>query len=84
MDLGWGQHEVEGASIGCRLLAILRTWNWKHGLVLDQPSQGNLAGALVVAPADVDSTLAHLKAAGETPWIIGGVESGSRGVVIEE
>jgi phosphoribosylformylglycinamidine cyclo-ligase len=51
---------------------MYRTFNCGIGMVV------------VVAPADVDATLAHLKAAGETAFIIGGVGSGSRGVVIEE
>src|SRR5690349_6816143 len=51
---------------------MYRTFNCGIGMVV------------IVAPADVDATLAHLKAAGETAWIIGGVGSGSRGVVIEE
>jgi phosphoribosylformylglycinamidine cyclo-ligase len=38
----------------------------------------------VVAPADVDTALAALEAAGETASIIGGVGRGARGVVIEE
>jgi phosphoribosylformylglycinamidine cyclo-ligase len=51
---------------------MYRTFNCGIGMVV------------VVAPSDVDTALAHLKAAGETAWIIGGVGSGSRGVVIEE
>jgi phosphoribosylformylglycinamidine cyclo-ligase len=51
---------------------MYRTFNCGIGMVV------------VVAPADVDATLAHLKANGETAWIIGGVGRGSRGVVIEE
>jgi phosphoribosylformylglycinamidine cyclo-ligase len=51
---------------------MYRTFNCGIGMVV------------VVAPADVDAALAHLKASGETAWIIGGVGSGSRGVVIEE
>jgi phosphoribosylformylglycinamidine cyclo-ligase len=53
-------------------LEMYRTFNCGIGMVV------------VVAPADVDAALAHLKASGETAWIIGGVGSGSRGVVIEE
>jgi phosphoribosylformylglycinamidine cyclo-ligase len=38
----------------------------------------------VVAPADVDATLAALKSSGETAAVIGTVGRGPRGVVIEE
>ncbi|HET7810033.1 MAG TPA: phosphoribosylformylglycinamidine cyclo-ligase [Steroidobacteraceae bacterium] len=38
----------------------------------------------VVAPADVDATLASLRATGETATVIGRVARGTRGVVIEE
>jgi phosphoribosylformylglycinamidine cyclo-ligase len=38
----------------------------------------------VVAPADVDATLASLQATGETATVIGRVARGTRGVVIEE
>jgi phosphoribosylformylglycinamidine cyclo-ligase len=51
---------------------MYRTFNCGIGMVV------------VVGPSDVDAALAHLKASGETAWIIGGVGSGSRGVVIEE
>jgi len=39
---------------------------------------------VVVAPQDVDSTLALLADLGETASVIGAVARGSRGVVIEE
>jgi phosphoribosylformylglycinamidine cyclo-ligase len=51
---------------------MYRTFNCGIGMVV------------VVAPADVDATLSHLEASGETASIIGGVGLGSRGVVIEE
>jgi len=51
---------------------MYRTFNCGIGMVV------------VVAPSDVDATLAHLKASGETAGIIGGVGRGSRGVVIDE
>jgi hydrogenase maturation factor len=38
----------------------------------------------VVAPAEVDATLASLKASGENATVIGSVARGTRGVVIEE
>jgi len=51
---------------------MYRTFNCGIGMVV------------VVAPSDVDATLAQLKSTGETATIIGGVGRGSRGVVIEE
>jgi phosphoribosylformylglycinamidine cyclo-ligase len=51
---------------------MYRTFNCGIGMVV------------VVAPADVDATLASLKASGETAAIIGAVGRGTRGVVIEE
>jgi phosphoribosylformylglycinamidine cyclo-ligase len=39
---------------------------------------------VVVAPADVDAALAALRAAGESPALIGAVARGTRGVVIED
>jgi phosphoribosylformylglycinamidine cyclo-ligase len=51
---------------------MYRTFNCGIGMIV------------VVAPDDVDTALATLKASGETASIIGGVGRGSRGVVIEE
>ena len=39
---------------------------------------------VVVAPADVDATLASLQASGESAAVIGAVARGTRGVLIEE
>jgi len=51
---------------------MYRTFNCGLGMIV------------VVAPADVDATLAQLKASGETASIVGGVARGARGVVIED
>ncbi len=51
---------------------MYRTFNCGIGMVV------------VVAPADVDATLASLEASGETATVIGSVARGTRGVVIEE
>ena len=51
---------------------MYRTFNCGIGMIV------------VVAPADVEATLAALAVSGETASIIGGVGRGTRGVVIEE
>jgi phosphoribosylformylglycinamidine cyclo-ligase len=51
---------------------MYRTFNCGIGMVV------------VVAPADVDATLAQLASTGETATVIGSVGRGSRGVSIEE
>jgi phosphoribosylformylglycinamidine cyclo-ligase len=51
---------------------MYRTFNCGIGMIV------------VVAPADADAALAQLQAAGETVSVIGRVEAGTRGVVIEE
>ena len=51
---------------------MYRTFNCGIGMIV------------VVAPADVDTTLAQLNSSGETASVIGSVGRGSRGVVIEE
>ena len=37
---------------------------------------------LAVDPADVDKTMEALKAAGETPYVVGSVEAGEKGVTL--
>lgn len=37
---------------------------------------------LAVAPEDVDTTMEAIKAAGETPYVIGSVEAGEKGVTL--
>ena len=39
---------------------------------------------LAVDPADVDTVMAAVKAAGETPYVIGSIEAGEKGVDIKE
>jgi phosphoribosylformylglycinamidine cyclo-ligase len=51
---------------------MYRTFNCGIGMVV------------VVAPADVDATLASLQASGESAAVIGAVARGTRGVLIEE
>ena len=72
---GWGRDPIFDwlAATGKIAAAeMYRTFNCGIGMIA------------VVAPADVDTALAALKAAGETASIIGGVGRGARGVVIEE
>ena len=44
----------------------------------------NMGIGLIVAvdPADVDKTMEAIKAAGETPYVIGSIEEGEKGVTI--
>jgi phosphoribosylaminoimidazole (AIR) synthetase len=51
---------------------MYRTFNCGIGMIV------------VVAPSDVDTTLATLRASGETAAVIGQVARGARGVVVEE
>ena len=37
---------------------------------------------LAVDPADVDTVMAAVKAAGETPYVIGSIEAGEKGVTL--
>ena len=37
---------------------------------------------LAVAPEDVDTTMEAIKAAGETPYVIGNIEAGEKGVTL--
>jgi phosphoribosylformylglycinamidine cyclo-ligase len=37
---------------------------------------------LAVAPEDVDATMEAIKAAGETPYVIGNIEAGEKGVTL--
>ena len=37
---------------------------------------------LAVDPKDVDTTMEAIKAAGETPYVIGSVEAGEKGVTL--
>ena len=37
---------------------------------------------LAVDPADVDKTMEAIKAAGETPYIVGSIKSGEKGVTL--
>lgn len=37
---------------------------------------------LAVDPADVDKTMEALKAAGETPYVVGSAEAGEKGVTL--
>lgn len=41
-----------------------------------------LGMVLAIAPADVDKTMEAIKAAGETPYIVGHVEAGEKGVTL--
>ena len=41
-----------------------------------------LVMVLAVDPADVDKTMEALKAAGETPYVVGSVEAGEKGVTL--
>lgn len=37
---------------------------------------------LAVDPADVDTVMAAVKSAGETPYVIGSIEAGEKGVTL--
>ena len=37
---------------------------------------------LAVAPEDVDTTMEAIKAAGDTPYVIGNIEAGEKGVTL--
>ena len=41
-----------------------------------------LGMVLAVDPADVDKTMAAIKAAGETPYVIGETKAGEKGVTL--
>jgi phosphoribosylformylglycinamidine cyclo-ligase len=73
---------------GCR--ALVRTASWTRPVIFDLlQAQGRIDGiemhrtfncgigmVLVVAAADVDACLGHLRGQGEEAWVIGSVESG--------
>ena len=72
---GWARDPVfEWLAVTGKIAAaeMYRTFNCGIGMIV------------VVAPADVDATLAALAASGETASVIGSVGRGTRGVVIEE
>ena len=41
-----------------------------------------LGMVLAVDPADVDKTMEAIKAAGETPYVVGRIEAGEKGVTL--
>ena len=49
---------------------IYNTYNMGLGMVL------------AVDPADVDKTMEAIKAAGETPYVVGRIEAGEKGVTL--
>ena len=44
----------------------------------------NMGIGMIVAvdPADVEKTMEAMRAAGETPYVVGSIESGEKGVVL--
>ena len=57
---------------------------YKHVRNMKMLQQGNMGIGMIVAvdPADVDKTMEAIKATGDTPYVIGHIEDGEKGVTL--
>ncbi|WP_125142557.1 phosphoribosylformylglycinamidine cyclo-ligase [Clostridium transplantifaecale] len=60
---------------------LAKKGNIKEEMMYNTYNMG-LGMIMAVAPADVDKTMEAVKAAGETPYIVGSIEAGEKGVTL--
>ena len=73
---------IEKTAIGTSIFDLLaKKGNIEEKMMYNTFNMG-LGMVLAVDPADVDKTMAAIREAGDTPYVIGRIEAGEKGVTL--